>query len=92
MESISVAEDVRIVHLGQGGVVSNWGTYHGLPCVFIEPVVSTPGIVGEKVPDGAEPQITKTSVSSGGIVFVIHNPEGAKVVMEDFQSALEIKN
>jgi len=79
---------VKVIHVGQGKVVSNFGTHYGTPCVFIEPVVGDAGPVGQKVKEGREPQITKDSISEGGIILCFHSPEGAAVIIEDIQSAL----
>jgi hypothetical protein len=82
---------VQVIHLGQGKIVSNFGTHFGVPCVFIEPVRGDAGEIGQKVEDGREPQITSDSVSEGGVILVLHSKEGAAVVIEDIQSALEAK-
>lgn len=79
---------VKVIHLGLGKVVSNYGTHFGTPCVFIEPVKGDAGEVGQKVEAGREPQITSDSVSEGGVILVLHNPDGAEVVIEDIRSAL----
>jgi len=82
---------VKVIHIGQGKVVSNFGTHYGTPGVFIEPVLGDAGPVGQKVGDGREPQITKDSISEGGVILCFHSPEGASVIIEDIQSALTIQ-
>lgn len=80
---------VQVIHIGQGKVVSNFGTHFGVPCVFIEPVSGDAGEVGQKVEEGREPHITSDSVSDGGILLVLHGREGADVLVEDIRAALD---
>lgn len=79
---------VRIIRIGLGEVVSNWGTYHGKPALFIEPVLGKPQSPGVHVTEGIEPQICKDFVSDGGTVLVFHDRSGAEVIIEDINSAL----
>jgi len=83
---------VKVVHLGLGKVVSNYGTHFGVPSVFIEPVRGDAGPVGEKVEDGREPQITKDSISDGGVILVLHSKDGADVVIDDIRKALGMQD
>lgn len=77
--------DVKVVRIGLGEVVSNWGTYEGIPALFIEPATRA-GIVGEKeFPDSEE---IKTDVRDGGIILQFHNANGADILIEDINSAL----
>lgn len=78
---------VMVIQIGLGKVVSNWGVHNGVPAVFIEPVLGNPGTVGEDIGEN-EPQITKDSVSDGGIILEFHSEEGADVIIEDIQSAI----
>jgi hypothetical protein len=87
-QATSIGENVKIVHLGKGAVVSNWGTYGGLPAVFIERVLADPGTVGDLVKGETEPQIANDKVTDDGLILVLHNPEGAAIVIEDLQSAI----
>lgn len=79
---------LRIVRLGLGEVVSNWGMYGDKPAVFIEPVLGEAGKVGDYLPEGREPQIQKNSVTTDAIVIEIHDVQGAKVLIEDIQKAV----
>lgn len=81
-------KQVKVIHVGRGEVVSNWGTYEGSPAVFIEPVVGNAGTIGEKVTEGVQPQIVNDGVSDGGVVIVIHDKAGLDVLLEDFASAI----
>jgi|HubBroStandDraft_1064217.scaffolds.fasta_scaffold282356_2 hypothetical protein len=84
----NIREGVRVVKLGLGIVVSNWGMSNGVPSVFLEPVLGEPGQNGQKVEDGREPQIKADSVSHGGIIFELHDPVGVEVFIEDLRSAI----
>jgi len=80
--------DVKVIQLGLGKVISNYGTHNGVPSVFIEPVLADAGELGADLTGDREPQITKNSVSAGGLIIEIHEERGLKVLLEDFQSAL----
>ena len=80
--------EVKVIQLGLGKVVSNWGTHNGVPAVFIEPVLGEPGPVGDDLKGDREPQIVNHAVSDGGVIIEIHNPAGMKVLLEDFKSAV----
>lgn len=78
----------KIIDIGVGKVVSNWGTYDGFPALFIEPVLGEPGRSGDDIECGREPQIVKNAISDGGTVLVFRGLRGAQVIIEDIQSAL----
>jgi hypothetical protein len=86
------AKVVKVVQLGLGKVVCNWGTHGSVPAVFIEPVLGDPGQIGTRVKDGREPQITPDSVSDGAVVIEIHSEDGLKVLIEDLWTALHRHN
>ncbi len=75
-------QDVKVVQLGLGLVISNWGTYKGKPAVFLEPA-ETPGNVGDLAP------VSPTdSVLPGSVILQFHGDSGAKVLLEDIFEAL----
>ena len=82
--------NVRVIHLGRGKVVSNYGTYFGTPSIFLEPVIGEAGPVGQVLRPDEEPQISDHAVSSGGIILCFHSPDGASIILEDIQSALNL--
>jgi len=84
-----MSESVKVIKLGLGEVVTNWGTHNGVPAVFIEPVLGDAGDVGEQVSGNRESQIKNDSVSDGSVVIEIHNIRGLHVLLEDFASATQ---
>lgn len=79
-------ENVTVIELGLGEVVSNYGTYEGKPAVFIEPV-SALGIPNGEAGQSA-PDTPRDGVAPGTVILRIHSPVGAHVVMEDMVSAM----
>jgi hypothetical protein len=79
-------ENVTVIELGLGEVVSNYGTYEGKPAVFLEPV-SALGIPNGQ-PGLSAPETPKDSVAPGTVILRIHSAPGAHVVMEDIVSAM----
>lgn len=80
-------ENAKVIDLGLGKWVSNFGTYLGNPAVFIEPA-EVAGEVGAKVPEASEPTIKANDVRDDGIILVIHDPRGARVIIEDLMAAI----
>jgi hypothetical protein len=76
--------ELNVIRLGLGSVVCNYGTYEGKPALFLEPVLGEPGLTGEKVPDGREPQIVPDAIATGTIIQM-NSVEGARVLLEDLQ-------
>lgn len=79
-------DEVIVVELGLGEVVSNYGTYGGKPAVFLEPVKAlgiANGQPGESAPEGPN-----NAVAPGTVILRIHDSTGAHVVMEDLVSAM----
>jgi hypothetical protein len=79
-------ENVTVIELGLGEVVSNYGTYEGKPAVFLERV-SALGIPNGK-PGESAPDSPKNAVAPGTVILRIHSAPGAHVVMEDMVSAM----
>ena len=79
-------ENVTVIELGLGEVVSNYGTYEGKAAVFIEPVGSL-GIPNGQAGQSA-PETPKNAVAPGTVILRIHSAAGAHVVMEDMVSAM----
>lgn len=82
----SEKQKAKVVRLGRGEIVSNYGTYNGSPAVFLEPA-DTPGKVGENA-QGYE----KNELRAGSVVIVLDDLSGADVLMEDLNSARETFN
>jgi hypothetical protein len=78
--------DIRVIEIGKGEVVSNYGTYEGKPAVFLEPVSSL-GIPAGKCGEAA-PDSPKDGVAPGTVILRIHDSAGAHVIMEDLVSAM----
>lgn len=78
-------ENVTVIHFGLGEVVTNWGTFEGHPAVFIEPAI-VPGAVGERETD--DEHEVRNAVRPGTIVLQFHNPDGAAILKQDIDSAL----
>lgn len=79
-------ENVTVIELGLGEVVSNYGTYEGKAAVFLEPV-KTIGIANGQ-PGQSAPETPKDAVAPGTVILRIHSAPGAHVVMEDMVSAM----
>jgi hypothetical protein len=75
-------ENVKVIEIGLGEVVSNWGTYEGKPALFIEPV-TVAGVVGQHAPDGPKHEVQPNST-----IIRFHSPAGALVLMEDMLTAI----
>lgn len=84
-----MSENVKVIKLGLGQVVSNWGRHNGVPAVFIEPVIGGPGAIGATLSGDRETQIKNDSISDGGVVIEIHDIRGLHVLLEDFASAVK---
>lgn len=78
----------RVIKLGLGEVVSNWGQHGEVPAVFIEPAIDHSGEIGRTLMPHEQPQIRTGSVSEGGLIIEIHDVEGMKVVIDDMWSAI----
>jgi hypothetical protein len=73
---------MKIIRLGIGEVVSNWGTSNGFPALIIEPV-DEKGVVGCRAPgENSDP------LHPEAIVFEIHSTPGVQILLEDIHSAL----
>jgi hypothetical protein len=79
-------ENVKIVELGLGDVVSSYGTFEGKPAVFLEPVKMLGFQTGQ--PGTTAPDTPRDSVVPGTVILRINASEGAHVVMEDLVSAM----
>ena len=79
-------ENVTVVELGIGEVVSNYGTFEGKPAVFLEPVKALGFQIGQ--PGKTAPETPSDGVAPGTVILRIHASEGAHVVMEDLVSAM----
>lgn len=79
-------ENVTIVELGLGEVVSNYGTYEGKPAIFLEPVKNLGFQAGQ--PGNTAPDTPRDGVAPGTVILRIHDSAGAHVVMEDLVSAM----
>lgn len=75
----------RIIRIGLGEVISNWGTSNGKPAVIIEPA-NKPGPVGHRGPGSNDDPLHEDAV-----VLEIHAPEGLEVLVDDMRKALEAK-
>jgi hypothetical protein len=75
-------ENVKVIEIGLGQVVSNWGTYEGKPALFIEPV-PVAGKVGQQGPELPKHELTPNST-----IIRFHSAKGANVIMEDILSAI----
>ena len=78
--------EIKVIELGLGEVVSNYGTYEGKPAVFLEPVKTLGFPNGE--PGTTAPDTPKDAVADGTVILRIHSSEGAHVIMEDLVSAM----
>lgn len=78
----------NIIKIGLGNYVTNHGTYDGFPALFIEPVVGDGGTTGAKLKHGEQPHIKLDAISDAGTVIIFAGVEGAKVVLDDMQSAI----
>jgi len=77
-------EGIKVVRIGLGEVTSNWGTFDGLPALFLEPI-SPAGKVGELAP-GEQ----KNSVVPGSVILQFHGTGGGEVVISDIQSCIAL--
>jgi hypothetical protein len=77
-------KNVKVIRIGLGEVVSNWGTYEGQYAVFLEPVAEH-GIPGEEAPAHLT---AADSVKDESTIIQFYSQEGARVLIEDIQSAL----
>ena len=74
--------DLVVVTIGAGEIISNWGTYHDIPAVFLQPAPNGPGKLGES-PNRDYP---KDSVPPGTVILQF---KGAPdVLLQDIASAL----
>ena len=86
---MAIAEDVKIIRFGLGEVVCNWGTYEGKPAVFIEPV-PVAGEVGTSAEKAyQEMGRSREDVASGGVILQFVKPDGAGVLIQNINAALE---
>jgi hypothetical protein len=76
-------ENVKVVECGIGAIVSNWGTYGGVPALFIEPAKEH-GTVGKNADSGHDPE----NLKEGAVVIRFNNPLGAYVLIQDMLSAM----
>jgi len=76
-------EKVKVVECGIGAIVSNWGTYGGVPALFIEPA-QHPGTVGRNAGSEHDPEKLK----DGAVVIRFNDPRGAYVLIQDMLSAI----
>lgn len=81
--TIARLEAERVFVLGAGECVTNWGTYGGEPCVFLEPLVGGAGVQGETVPDSEKhgPHVLR----NGSVVLVLRGEPVA--FLEDIATA-----
>lgn len=86
-EANNRVRNYTVIVLGKGMYVSNWGSHNGVPALFLERVVGNPGVVGEVIEEGREPQIKMDSVSSSGLVIEFHSPDAVDVLMQDIEAA-----
>lgn len=77
--------DVKVVKFGLGEVVSNWGTYEGMPCVFLEPA-DAPGAIGDVA--AGYSGIGENPLRPGTVVLQFHKREGVKILLEDIHTAI----
>ena len=86
--TIARLEAERVFVLGAGECVTNWGTYGGEPCVFLEPLVGAKGVQGEPVQDSEkhDPHVLR----SGSVVLVLRGEPVA--FLEDIATARAQEN
>lgn len=82
-----MAENVKVVKFGLGEVTCVWGSYQGLPAVFIEPA-PVPGAFGTSAA-GVLNALGRTndSVADGALILQFWGGEGERVLLEDIHSA-----